>query len=94
MPLNSYLTLGRSGLRVSPFCLGAMTLGEDLGGGFGASVTDSEAMLSHHPWYCRKSVEVIAHVRTSRGSRRQADRVLIHVDPSSRVAAFSPLRHP
>ena len=25
MPLNSYVTLGRSGLRVSPFCLGAMT---------------------------------------------------------------------
>ena len=48
MPLNSYLTLGRSGLRVSPFCLGTMTFGEDLGGGFGASVTDSEAMLSHY----------------------------------------------
>jgi aryl-alcohol dehydrogenase-like predicted oxidoreductase len=29
MPLNSYVTLGRSGLRVSPFCLGAMTFGED-----------------------------------------------------------------
>jgi aryl-alcohol dehydrogenase-like predicted oxidoreductase len=48
MPLNSYLTLGRSGLRVSPFCLGTMTFGEDLGGGFGAGVTDSEAMLSHY----------------------------------------------
>ncbi len=48
MPLNSYVTLGRSGLRVSPFCLGAMTFGEDLGGGFGASVTDSEAILSHY----------------------------------------------
>ena len=23
MPLNHYVTLGRSGLRVSPFCLGA-----------------------------------------------------------------------
>ena len=48
MPLNSYLTLGRSGLRVSPFCLGAMTFGEDLGGGFGASVKDSEAILAHY----------------------------------------------
>ncbi len=48
MPLNSYVTLGRSGLRVSPFCLGTMTFGEDLGGGFGASVKDSEAMLSHY----------------------------------------------
>jgi aryl-alcohol dehydrogenase-like predicted oxidoreductase len=48
MPLNSYVTLGRSGLRVSPFCLGPMTFGEDLGGGLGASVTDSEAMLAHY----------------------------------------------
>ena len=46
MPLNSYVTLGRSGLRVSPFCLGAMTFGQDLGG-FGASVEESEAMLTH-----------------------------------------------
>jgi aryl-alcohol dehydrogenase-like predicted oxidoreductase len=48
MPLNSYVTLGRSGLRVSPFCLGAMTFGEDLGGRFGASVADSEVLLSHY----------------------------------------------
>jgi aryl-alcohol dehydrogenase-like predicted oxidoreductase len=48
MPLNSYLTLGRSGLRVSPFCLGAMTFGEDRGGDFGASVKDSEAILAHY----------------------------------------------
>jgi len=47
MPINSYTTLGRSGLRVSPFCLGAMTFGEDMGGDFGASVTDSEAIISH-----------------------------------------------
>lgn len=50
MPLNSYVSLGRSGLRVSPFCLGAMTFGEDigLGQGAGASVKDSEAMLAHY----------------------------------------------
>ena len=47
MPLTSYVTLGRSGLRVSPFCLGAMTFGEDMGGGFGSSVEDSEAILAH-----------------------------------------------
>ena len=45
MPLNSYITLGHSGLRVSPFCLGAMTFGDDLG--WGSSVPDSEALLSH-----------------------------------------------
>ena len=33
MPLDHYVTLGRSGLRVSPLCLGAMTFGEDLGWG-------------------------------------------------------------
>ena len=31
MPLDHYVTLGRSGLRVSPFALGAMTFGEDPG---------------------------------------------------------------
>lgn len=46
MPLDNYVTLGRSGLRVSPFCLGAMTFGEDLG--WGSSVKDSEAILDHY----------------------------------------------
>jgi aryl-alcohol dehydrogenase-like predicted oxidoreductase len=41
--LDSYITLGRSGLRVSPYCLGTMTFGEDHG--WGASVADSETML-------------------------------------------------
>src|SRR4051812_15380354 len=48
LPLNSYVTLGRSGLRVSPFCLGAMTFGEDLGAGLGSSVEESEAILAHY----------------------------------------------
>lgn len=33
MPLDHYVTLGRSGLRVSPFCLGAMTFGKEWGWG-------------------------------------------------------------
>lgn len=45
MPLNNYITLGESGLRVSPFCLGAMTFGEDLG--WGTSVKESEAIIDH-----------------------------------------------
>ncbi|GHF68679.1 aryl-alcohol dehydrogenase (NADP+) [Amycolatopsis bartoniae] len=45
MPLDHYLTLGRSGLRVSPFALGAMTFGEDPGGA-GSSVEESEKILS------------------------------------------------
>ncbi len=44
MPLNHYVTLGHSGLRVSPLCLGAMTFGEDWG--WGSSVKDSEAIIS------------------------------------------------
>jgi aryl-alcohol dehydrogenase-like predicted oxidoreductase len=31
MCLDSFVTLERSGLRVSPFCLGTMTFGEDHG---------------------------------------------------------------
>ena len=33
MALNHYVTLGRSGLKVSPFCLGAMTFGPEWGFG-------------------------------------------------------------
>ncbi|HVY26161.1 MAG TPA: aldo/keto reductase [Polyangiaceae bacterium] len=43
MPLDHYVTLGRSGLRVSPMCLGAMTFGEDLG--WGSSVETSRAII-------------------------------------------------
>src|SRR3954471_24663205 len=44
MPLDHYVTLGRSGLRVSPFALGAMTFGEDPGGA-GCGVAESEKIL-------------------------------------------------
>ncbi|WP_454651245.1 aldo/keto reductase [Bradyrhizobium liaoningense] len=44
MSLDHFITLGRSGLRVSPLCLGTMTFGEDFG--WGASEEDSNAMLS------------------------------------------------
>ena len=43
MSLDHYVTLGRSGLRVSPFCLGAMTFGEDLG--WGTSVEESQRII-------------------------------------------------
>ena len=46
MPLNHYVTLGRSGLAVSPFCLGAMTFGEDWG--WGASTTESKAIIDRY----------------------------------------------
>lgn len=44
MSLDSYRTLGRSGLRVSPFALGAMNFGPQ--GGWGASVEESEKILT------------------------------------------------
>lgn len=46
MPLNHYVTLGRSGLRVSPFCLGCMTFGTDWV--WGSSVEESQAVLDRY----------------------------------------------
>jgi aryl-alcohol dehydrogenase-like predicted oxidoreductase len=43
MQLDHYVTLGRSGLRVSPLCLGAMTFGEDLG--WGTPVKESQLII-------------------------------------------------
>jgi aryl-alcohol dehydrogenase-like predicted oxidoreductase len=44
--LDSYITLGRSGLRVSPLTLGTMTFGEDWG--WGATPETSEAILAEY----------------------------------------------
>lgn len=46
MPLDQYVTLGRSGLRVSPLCLGAMTFGENLG--WGTSVEESQQIIDRY----------------------------------------------
>ncbi len=43
MPVNHYVTLGRSGLRVSPLCLGAMTFGKEWG--WGSEVGESTRIL-------------------------------------------------
>ena len=43
MPLNDFVTLGHSGLRVSPFCLGGMTFGEEWG--IGSSVETSQQII-------------------------------------------------
>ncbi len=44
MPLDSYVTLGRTGLRVSPLSLGTMTFGDDHG--WGADVEESKRILA------------------------------------------------
>lgn len=46
MSLANYVTLGRSGLKVSPICLGAMTFGEDLG--WGSSVDESTRIIDYY----------------------------------------------
>jgi aryl-alcohol dehydrogenase-like predicted oxidoreductase len=46
MPLDQYVTLGWSGLRVSSLCLGAMTFGEDLG--WGTSVEESQQIIDRY----------------------------------------------
>lgn len=43
MPLDHFVTLGRSGLRVSPLCLGTMTFGQDWG--WGSTPEESFAIL-------------------------------------------------
>jgi aryl-alcohol dehydrogenase-like predicted oxidoreductase len=46
MQLDRYVSLGRSGLRVSPMCLGAMTFGEDWG--WGSTVEASQEILDSY----------------------------------------------
>jgi aryl-alcohol dehydrogenase-like predicted oxidoreductase len=46
MKLNEYVTLGRSGLRVSPLCLGTMTFGTEWG--WGADEEPSRAMFNRY----------------------------------------------
>lgn len=46
MPLNHYVTLGNSGLRVSPLCLGTMTFGTDWG--WGSSEDESHKILERY----------------------------------------------
>jgi len=46
MALNDFVTLGRSGLRVSPLCLGAMTFGKEHS--WGSTVEESKAILDRY----------------------------------------------
>ena len=46
MKLNEYVTLGRSGLRVSPLCLGTMTFGREWG--WGSDEGAAAAILDHY----------------------------------------------
>src|SRR5580704_14813809 len=46
MPLQNYISLGRSGVRVSPLCLGAMTFGGDWG--WGSGVEESKQIMDRY----------------------------------------------
>lgn len=46
MKLNDYVTLGRSGLRVSPLCLGTMTFGTSTG--WGMEEAEARAVFEHY----------------------------------------------
>lgn len=48
MALHHYVTLGRSGLRVSPIALGAMMFGDALGPGVGTSVEASQRIIDRY----------------------------------------------
>lgn len=87
MPLSHYVTLGRSGLRVSPFCLGTMTFGEELGQDAGSSVQESERIIDRYlelggnfldtaNFYMRGHSEVILGDHLSH-DRAKRDRVVI-----------------
>ena len=46
MSLTHYVTLGRSGLRVSPFCLGGMTFGQETG--WGVAPEDADRIIDRY----------------------------------------------
>jgi aryl-alcohol dehydrogenase-like predicted oxidoreductase len=85
MPLNHYVTLGRSGLRVSPFCLGAMTFGKEWG--WGSEPEDAKKILDRYidlggnfidtaNGYTKGHSEVIIGDHLGR-DRKKRDRVVI-----------------
>jgi aryl-alcohol dehydrogenase-like predicted oxidoreductase len=46
VPLDHFVTLGRSGLRVSPLCLGTLTFGEE--SGYGVPPAEAARLLAHY----------------------------------------------
>jgi aryl-alcohol dehydrogenase-like predicted oxidoreductase len=46
MNLNTYFSLGRSGFKISPFCLGTMTFGTEWG--WGNDEGNSKAIFDHY----------------------------------------------
>src|SRR5260370_2626301 len=76
MPLDHYVTLGRSGLRVSPFCLGAITFGEDLG--WGSSVAESQAILDRYVELGGNFIDTANLYTTGHSQKIIADHIRLH----------------
>ena len=85
MPLSDYVTLGRSGLRVSPFCLGTMTFGEDWG--WGSTPAEAAAILGRFlgrggNFIDTANVYTKGHSEAIIGEDAEADRARFHVTPA------------
>src|SRR6202451_1436452 len=76
MALDHYVTLGRSGLRVSPLCLGAMTFGEDLG--WGSSVEESQQIMDRYVELGGNFIDTANFYTKSHSEKTIDDRVARH----------------
>jgi aryl-alcohol dehydrogenase-like predicted oxidoreductase len=83
MPLDHYVTLGRSGLRVSPLCLGAMTFGEDLG--WGSSVEESEQIIDRYVELGGNFIDTANFYTASHSEKIIGDHIGRHADRRDRL---------
>jgi aryl-alcohol dehydrogenase-like predicted oxidoreductase len=83
MPLDHYVTLGRSGLRVSPLCLGAMTFGEDLG--WGSNVTESEQIIDRFIELGGNFIDTANFYTKSHSEKIIGDHIGRHKDKRDRI---------
>jgi len=83
MALDHYLTLGRSGLRVSPLCLGAMTFGEDLG--WGSSVEESQQIMDRYVAAGGNFIDTANFYTKSHSEKIIGDHIGRHADKRDRL---------
>ena len=83
MPLDHYVTLGRSGLRVSPLCLAAMTFGEDLG--WRSSVKESEQIIDRYLELGGNFIDTANFYTKSHSEKIIGDHVGRHKDKRDRL---------
>jgi len=83
MALDHYVTLGRSGLRVSPLCLGAMTFGESLG--WGSSVEESQQIIDHYIAAGGNFIDTANFYTKSHSEKIIGDHVGRHADKRDRL---------